>query len=66
MKIVRGNYPGASEFAFFNRDVREMNLEECRGLLECILQRAMPGENNADVMYHELELAEELWNDGGP
>lgn len=66
MKVKRGDYPGASEFAYFNRDVREMSLEECRGLLECILHRAAPGMDNADLMFKELAIAEQCEAEGRP
>ena len=66
MNIKRGNYPGSSEFAHFDKDFRAMNLEECRSLLECILQRASPGEINAVDTYSELEIAEQCWKEGRP
>jgi hypothetical protein len=64
MKIKRGIYPGASEFAYFDKDVHEMNLEECRALLECVLHRAMPGETNSEIVYRELSIAEQFWMEG--
>lgn len=64
MRTKRGDYPGASEFAYFDQDVREMSLEDCRSLLECILHRAMPGEPNAPIVYYELSVAEENWRSG--
>ncbi len=66
MNIKRGTYPGASQFAHFERDIYEMNLDECRDLLECILQRAMPGETSADFVFRELAIAEEAWREGRP
>ena len=65
MKTRRGDYDGASEFVYFDRDVREMDLEECRSLLECILHRAIPGEKRADMVYRELSIAEQAWKEGG-
>lgn len=58
MKLKRGTYPGASEFAFFNATIEEMSIEEMRSLLQCILHRASPGELNARVVFGELAIAE--------
>jgi len=58
MKITRGDYPGASKFARFEKPVHEMTIDEARGLLECILHRASPGEPNADILFAELKIAE--------
>lgn len=65
MKIIKGDYPGASTFAQFDKPVNQMTLKECQGLLEQILFRAMPGENNAEIMFKELELAEQLLKEQG-
>lgn len=65
MKIKRGDYPGASEFAYFDKDVREMDLEECRSLLEHVLHRAAPGHDNAEMVYRELSIAEQCWKESG-
>ena len=59
MKLKRGTYPGASEFAYFDTPVEKMSAEEMRGLLQCILHRASPGELNAELVFRELEIAEE-------
>jgi len=64
MKIIRGDYPGASEFAYFDKDVHAMTLEECRSLLECILHRAAPGDPNSQLVYRELEIAEQCHKEG--
>jgi hypothetical protein len=58
MKTTRGNYPGASEFAQFDTPVHAMTREQMQALLECILHRASPGEENAEILRHELEIAE--------
>lgn len=63
MKTARGDYEGASEFAYFDKPVQHMTIEECRSLLTCILHRAMPGEDNAKVVYRELEIAEQVWKE---
>ncbi len=66
MKIPRGDYDGASQFAYFDKPVNDMTLDECRSLLMAILHRAMPGENNASVVYRELEIAEQCWKEQEP
>lgn len=66
MRTRRGDYDGASEFAYFKRPVQEMDLAECRSLLECILHRAMPGEDNAAVVYRALEIAERCMLENAP
>jgi hypothetical protein len=58
MKIEKGNYEGASGFAYFDRDVRAMSEKEMRVLLQCILHQAMPGEDFADNVYEALKRAE--------
>lgn len=64
MKTTKGNYEGASMFAEFDKPVSKMTLEECRGLLEQILYRAMPGEDNADAVFKELAVAEQCAKEG--
>lgn len=59
MKLHRGNYDGASEFAYFDKPVNKMSLEECRGLLETILHQASPGMTHHAAMYEALGWAEE-------
>jgi len=63
MRLVRGDYPGASEFAHFDQSIYRMNEEELRSLLSAILNRASPGEENAAMLYRELQLAEENWKE---
>ena len=58
MKLKRGTYPGASEFAYFDVPVGQMRKSYMRALLECILHRAATGERNAEVIFRELEIAE--------
>lgn len=66
MKVHRGDYEGASRFAYFDKPVQDMNLEECRGLLMAILHRAMPGEDNAELVYKELAIAEQCCKEQEP
>ena len=65
MKIKRGSYPGASEFAEFDVPVCLMSQEQMAALLSAILHRAMPGEEHCDVVYQALEIAEELVREQG-
>jgi len=65
MRIQRGNYPGASEFAYFDKNIYEMSLDECRSLLQCILHRAGPADEHGPMMYRELEIAEQCVKEGG-
>jgi hypothetical protein len=64
MMIKRGNYDGASRFAYFDKPTTEMSLVECRELLDHILQRAMPCEDPDGRMYRSLEVAEQNWKEG--
>lgn len=59
MTTTRGTYPGASEFARFDKPIHEMTLDECHALLTFILHEASPGSNNATAVYRALEVAEE-------
>ncbi len=65
MKIKRGSYAGASEFAEFNVPVDRMSKEQMVALLGAILHRAMPGEQHCDLVYQELEIAEQLVREQG-
>jgi hypothetical protein len=67
MKIERGDYEGASRFAYFETDLDSMSRDQMKRLLECIAHRADPGETNCLVMYQELALAETVYLewDGG-
>lgn len=65
MKIKRGSYAGASEFAEFDVPVSVMSREQMAALLGAILHRAMPGEKHCDVVYRALEIAEELVREQG-
>lgn len=66
MKIQRGDYDGASRFAYFDRDIHSMNLDECRRLLQCILWQAMPCETHADEVYNALQVAERVCKEQEP
>jgi hypothetical protein len=63
MKIIRGDYPGASRFAYFDTPLEALNPEQLRALLQAILHRAMPGETNHELMMHELKIAEQCWKE---
>ena len=65
MKIKRGSYAGASEFAEFDVPVCMMSKEQMVALLSAILHRAMPGEQHSRVVYQELAIAEELVREQG-
>lgn len=65
MKLRKGNYPGASTFAYFDKPTENMTRKEMQSLLECILHRAMPGEQHAALMERELAIAEQQWKEGG-
>lgn len=65
MQIKRGTYDGASNFAYFDTSITLMTEDEMRSLLHFILQRATPGEKNAEVMQHELAVAEQLARENG-
>ena len=59
MKLTRGTYEGASEFAKFDRPTEEMTPLQMEYLLDSILERATPGLPNADLIFAELAIAEE-------
>lgn len=65
MKTERGNYPGASEFAYFDKDLQRMSEGEMRSLLHFILYEASPGEQDADITYEHLARAEEKAREQG-
>ncbi len=65
MKIKRGSYAGASEFAEFDVPVCLMSKEQMAALLGAILHRAMPGEQDYYVVYQALEIAEEVVREQG-
>lgn len=58
MKIIRGDYPGASEFAYFDADLHAMSPEAMRCLLTHILHQASPGHTHAGVVFEALSWAE--------
>ena len=58
MRVVRGDYPGDSEFAKFDRDLESMSPDEMRCLLEGLLLMASPGECCGVVLRGMLECAE--------
>jgi len=59
MKLIRGTYDGASEMAYFDKDIAAMSPLEMKRLLECILHGAATGEDHAQIMFYELARAEE-------
>jgi len=63
MIIKRGNYEGASEFAHFDKPTTEMNLTECRELLDQILWQAMPSMDPDGRVYRVLERAEQCYRE---
>jgi hypothetical protein len=65
MKTKRGNYDGASEFAYFDKDVQQMTENEMRSLLQFILHEAAPGEQDFDVVFEHLARAEEKAREQG-
>ena len=65
MKIKRGSYAGASDFAEFDVPVILMSREQKEALLIAILHRAMPGEEHCDVVYQALKIAEQLVREQG-
>ncbi len=66
MKIQRGDYEGASQFAYFDKPVDRMTPDECRSLLACILFAAMPGAQDSEIVYHALEVAEQISKEQSP
>lgn len=66
MKLITGDYEGASTFAQFDKPIAEMTEAEAKGLLECILHRAMPGEECHQIVFEELAIAEQLWKEQQP
>lgn len=65
MKTKRGNYPGASEFAHFDKDLTAMDHETLVSLMQFILFEASPGEQDSDVVYEHLARAEEKAREQG-
>jgi hypothetical protein len=65
MMTKRGNYPGASEFAYFDKEINSMSAESARSLLNFILHEAAPGEQDSDVVYEHLKRAEEKAREQG-
>jgi len=63
MKIRRGDYDGASPMAYFDLDLDSLNRSEALDLLRCILHRADPGKDNADLVRKELEIAEQIYSE---
>lgn len=59
MKIMRHPNPEIGTFLAFDKDVGAMSREEMKGLLECILHRGGPGQDHAETVMRELEIAEE-------
>lgn len=58
MKLQRGDYPGASEFAYFDKALDQMTPAQMRFLLEFILHEASPGASYATCTFRALEMAE--------
>lgn len=65
MKLKRGNYDGASEFAYFDKPLEAMTQEEMKCLLEHILHLASPGDPDWAEFYDRLALAERLAREQG-
>lgn len=65
MKIQRGDYPGASRFAYFDTEIKDLTPVQMASLLQCILHQAMPGEDNAEIVYKALAIAEQVWKERG-
>jgi hypothetical protein len=66
MKITRGNYDGASEFAQFDKSLDCMTPNEIRCVLEHILHLASPGVSGVShLIYGQLTLAEQLAREQG-
>ena len=59
MKLTRGTYEGASDFAKFDRPTEEMTREHMKCLLDNILDLASPGRRGSKVLFEWLALAEE-------
>jgi hypothetical protein len=61
MKLVRGNYEGASEFAQFDAGpVEKLTAPQTRALLAQILFLASPGYDNHERNLAMLSLAEDI------
>lgn len=65
MKTKRGDYEGASQFAYFDKDLQRMTEHEMRSLLHFILHEAAPGEQDCDIVYEHLARAEEKAREQG-
>jgi hypothetical protein len=66
MKLNRGDYDGASWFAQFDKSLDRMTALEMRCLLEHILHRASPGDNEwSGEMYRQLQIVEDLAREQG-
>lgn len=65
MKLEKGNYDGASTFAFFDKPVEAMTEEQAKALLAHILHQAMPGEPYQNAVLYALALAEERAREQG-
>jgi hypothetical protein len=61
VKTIRGNYEGASECAYFDKDVQQMTESEMRSLLQFILHEA----SESDIVYEHLARAEEKAREQG-
>jgi hypothetical protein len=65
MILKRGTYPGASEFAYFDKDLNSMSGDTARSLLEFILHEAHPGMDNWEIIFAALERAEQKAREQG-
>lgn len=65
MRTSRGDYPGASLFAKFDKDTADMTEDEMRALLDHILFQAMPGEEHATEFALKLSIAEQQTREAG-
>lgn len=43
MKLKRGTYPGASEYLYFDQDLKDMRREQLESLLSRLLHYGSPG-----------------------
>lgn len=60
MKIVKGDYPGASTMAQLDRPIAAITGDQfLTAFLESLLNQASPGEENAEIIYNALRRAEE-------
>lgn len=66
MRMIRGNYPGASKFLHFDTDLNAMTRKQMTAILSKLLQYGNPisGLAERDVIYRALSDAEESMKEG--